>query len=102
MTIKEQLLNIIGKGHSNAIPRNELAYRLNISDTDMRQTIATINLEGNTVIINAEDGRGYYIPETPEDIDIALRKNGSRIKKLLAKEECLQAVKKQMMKGGAL
>ena len=57
---------------------------------------------GNTVIINAEDGRGYYIPETPEDIDIALRKNGSRIKKLLAKEECLQAVKKQMMKGGAL
>lgn len=100
MKSKKLLLEVVPKGHKNAIGRDELSYKLGLSDTATRRLIAETVADG-TLIVNAEDGAGYYIPETPEDVDIALRKHRSRIKKMEAKIDLMQRVRKQMAEGGA-
>lgn len=97
---KKVLMSIVPKGRKNAIGRTELAYLMGVSDTALRRLIAETVADGY-LIVNAEDGAGYYVPETPEDVDIALRKHRSRRKKLEAKIDLMQRVRKQMAEGGA-
>lgn len=96
---KSELLQLIGIGHKNAVSRSELVYKLGMTDTATRELIRD-TIDDGVLIVNAEDGCGYYIPETPEDIDIALRKHRSRIKKMEAKIDLMQRVKKRMTEGG--
>lgn len=59
------ILDYIRKGGENAITREELCIITGLDDADMRKLIAKARREG-TPIINAQDGRGYYIPTTSE------------------------------------
>lgn len=49
-------------GKANAVTRAELVAQLGISDRGVRRLIAAARLQG-VPIINAQDGRGYYISE---------------------------------------
>lgn len=63
-------------GSKNAIRRKTLAMRTGLSDRDLRKEIKELRKEH--VIINTQDGNGYFRP-SKEDIDL--------VKKFKAQEE---------------
>lgn len=53
--------NAIGVGHENATTRTQLKIATGCNDRMIRQVIE--ELRHDFVILNRDDGRGYYIPE---------------------------------------
>ena len=64
-----RILDFVPVGHKNAISRQSLAILTKLSDRKMRDAIAEINEGENPeeLIINLQDGRGYFRPAPDED-----------------------------------
>lgn len=77
-----EVYNLLGKGHKNAVPLKTLMAFTGTSGSNIRLMIEKM-VESGIPIVNLEDGKGYFIPETPEEVHIARRKKYSRAKKLL-------------------
>lgn len=54
-------------GKDKAISRKQLSQSMDMSDRAMRELIEKARGEG-CMILNAQDGRGYYLPSSTEDI----------------------------------
>lgn len=61
------LAELIPYGRRNAIPREALAMKLNVSDRAARQMVETARAEG-LIIINECNGRGYYQSDDLDEI----------------------------------
>lgn len=61
------IADYIPKGHRNAIPRQELAMLVNLSDRRMRKEIEDYVYETGDVVVNTGDGYFRYL----DDSDIA-------------------------------
>lgn len=61
------ITSYIPKGHDNAIRRADLARLTGLPDQQMRALIRKARFNGE-VILNVEDGEGYFRPELPEEI----------------------------------
>lgn len=59
--VKAVVFNAIGIGHDNATTRSQLRIKTGYNDRLIRQAIEELRTE--YVILNRDDGRGYYIPE---------------------------------------
>lgn len=71
-TKKEKRMNIINfipTGHKNAITRYALQTVTHLGDRKIRELIAEVNANDNPVelIINLQDGKGYFRPAPGED-----------------------------------
>lgn len=67
------IVDYIPVGHQNAVTRKKLCILTGLSDRKVRDLIADARRE--TPIINQQDSKGYYIPDTGNIIDMcALRR----------------------------
>ena len=77
-----RILDFVPVGHKNAISRQSLAILTKMSDRQMRDAIAEVNKndQANELIINLQDGHGYFRPAPDEDqlVEIWLRIFDSR------------------------
>lgn len=62
------LLNSLGRGKQNAKKRKDLALELGLSDRGMRNAIEHARIADMVCICNLQDGSGYFLPETKEEI----------------------------------
>jgi len=60
------IVDMLKVGKENAITREQLCIRLKQPDRTVRKMIAEARLEG-AIIINAQDGAGYYLSDDPAD-----------------------------------
>lgn len=64
-----KILDYIPTGHRNAISRQTLSTLTRLSDRKVRELIAALNANGepDELIINMQDGKGYFRPGPEED-----------------------------------
>lgn len=71
------LLNLIPFGQANAITRRELCLLTGLTDREVRRQIQALRA-GGEIIINNQDGRGYYRTDDPAEIERYYRQEYSR------------------------
>lgn len=78
------ILEYIGKGKSNAIKRRDLADITGLTDRETRRAIN--EAKKREVIINAGDGKGYFVYDADADgveiLEAYVMKERARIKEL--------------------
>lgn len=79
----------IGFGAQNAVTRAELCRRTGWTDRRVRQAIEDARHDGE-IIINMQNGKGYYKPVLISDIEMQYRQNESRAKSILHYQKFLR------------
>lgn len=69
MTDVEIIMDKIPVGHENAVTRKQLCISTGMNDRRIRRAIAEARRE--TIILNMQDGNGYYVPDMEDDVDKA-------------------------------
>ena len=87
-----KLLTILGIGKEHAVKREDLATLMETDDTSMRRAVCLARLEG-VCINNDQDGIGYYLPNTIEELKRQYQQTERRAKILFAQ---LRAIRIQM------
>lgn len=77
-------------GKKNAIKRADLAEKLGVCDRTMRDWIETARSDG-LCIANDQDGKGYYRPETLEEIQRQYFQSRNRTMAQLRQQKWLRA-----------
>lgn len=90
----EIVLDAIPFGKANAIRREILAARCGLSDREMRRTVE--ELRHTFVILNDQDGRGYYRSYDLDDIERSYRQERARALNILRRLK----VQRMLLKGG--
>ena len=85
------IINYIPKGRNNAISRTSLQQLTGLSDRQMREEIS--QARRYKCIINLQNGAGYYIPDTDEEIQRFILQETRRAK---SKFWCLKGAKKAL------
>lgn len=65
----QEIIDIIPTGHENAITRKRLHAITGLPDRTIREAIS----RGNEVVINLQDGKGYFKPDPVKDRDFLKR-----------------------------
>lgn len=84
-----RIVDYIPIGKENAVTRAQLCALTRLSDRAVRQLIEIARIEGE-VIINNQDGKGYYISEDPKDIRRQMAANRSRAMSILRQQKYLR------------
>lgn len=79
-----RLLNALPWGEKNAVTRAELSRILGMRDRPLRELIERARREG-AIIINRQNGRGYYLSEDIADIERQYRADRARALSILAR-----------------
>lgn len=79
------ICDFIGVGRENAVTRASLVARLNLPDRTIRNMIATARKNG-ALIMNAQDGAGYYISDDIGELKRQHRRNHSRAMSILVQQ----------------
>lgn len=86
------MLNIttyIPEGKENAVTREQLCSLTGLSDRSVRQLIENARMEG-VLIINAQDGKGYFRSNDVKDIRRQLNANNKRAMSILRQQKFLR------------
>lgn len=83
------IVDLIPTGKDNAITRGQLCSLTGLSDRAVRKLIEIARIEG-AIIINAQDGKGYYISDNPVDIRRQMCTNKSRAMSILKQQKYLR------------
>ena len=83
----------VGKEH--AITREALANRLNLPDRTLRKMIESARKDG-ALIMNAQDGTGYYRSEDLGELKRQLRRNHNRAMSILVQQKYLRRKIKEL------
>ena len=89
------ILDYIHEGKEDAITREELRFLTELSDRTIRELIEQERRNG-VIILNLQDGRGYYRPAPEDLVDILkqYRQNDSRAKSILVQQKYLRRILK--------
>ena len=95
--MKKQIdvISLIPFGHENAITRERLAKALGTSDRRVRKEIEKLRLAGQP-IANLQDGSGYFIPVSKEEIQAQRNLNRSRALHILMQNRYLDAMERDL------
>lgn len=95
--MKKQIdvLSLIPFVHANAISRKRLAQAMGVSDRLARKEIERLRLNGQP-IANLQDGSGYFIPVTKEEIQAQKNLNMSRAIHILMQNIYLDAMERDL------
>lgn len=63
------IIDYIPVGHRNAVTRDELRLMTGMHDRQIRRAIEKARSE--CIILNVQDGKGYYRPDPHDDVDRA-------------------------------
>lgn len=83
------IINLIPYGKSNAISRKILCRMAGKSDRHVRQDIEDARREG-CIIINRQDGKGYYRTDDINEIERQYYQNRSRALSILIQQKHLR------------
>ena len=83
------ILNYIPVGKDDAVTREQLCALTGMSDRGVRKLIELARIEG-AMIVNDQDGRGYYISDNEEDIRRQMATNHSRAMSILRQQKLLR------------
>lgn len=83
------IVDLIPTGKANAVTRAQLCALTGLSDRAVRKLIEIARIEGE-IIINAQDGAGYYVSDNPEDIRRQMATNRSRAMSILRQQKYLR------------
>lgn len=85
----ERLLNHLGTGQRNAKKREALAVEMELPDREMRRVISRARTVDRVPICNFQNGRGYFLPETDEELLEQYRQTVRRGKSIFAQTGAL-------------
>lgn len=80
----ETVIKCIPIGRSNAISRARLAEITGLGDRNVRKRIAEARQAG-LLIVNSQDGKGYYFADTTEDVKRQYKQDKARALSILAR-----------------
>ena len=83
------ITDFIGTGRENAVTRSELVALLNLPDRTIRRLIQEARDRGE-IIINAQDGAGYYMSDDVGEMKRQLALNNSRAMSVLKQQTHLR------------
>ena len=83
------ICDFIGTGRENAVTRSELVALLNLPDRTIRRMIQEARDRGE-IIINAQDGAGYYMSNDLGEMKRQLALNRSRAMSVLRQQKYLR------------
>lgn len=83
------VVDLIPYGRENAIPRATLAELLDMTDTGVRAALRHARQAG-VIIINDQDGAGYYRSDDIDDIERQYRQDTSRAMAILVRRKYLR------------
>lgn len=89
------ICEFIPTGKENAIRRADLVARLNLPDRKIREMIEQARKDG-ALILNAQDGAGYYISEDVGELKRQLHSNHSRAMSVLRQNTHLRRKIKEL------
>ena len=92
--MSELLARTIPFGRDNAIRRDVLAERLGTDDRTMRRALQTARDEG-VIILNAQDGRGYYQSADLKEMEAQYRQDTARALSILKRRKALRRMLKE-------
>ena len=78
----EDLVKKIPSGQANAVTRAELARLTQLPDRQLRELLEIARDKGH-LICNDQDGRGYYLAETIDEIESQYRRDHTRALSIL-------------------
>lgn len=85
----QDFLRYLGIGRDNAITRKELCRLSGMCDRAVRREIEALRDEG-VIIINHQDGKGYYISNDAEEMVQQYRQNRARAMAILRQQKHLR------------
>jgi transcription initiation factor IIE alpha subunit len=91
--MKADIILLIPKGESNRITSTEISQLTNIKGSTIRQII---NASRANFIPIASDSDGYFIAETPDELDHTIAQINSRIHKMIQAREGLKKAQRLM------
>ncbi len=83
------ITNFIGTGRENAVTRGELVAILNLPDRQIRRLIQEARDRGE-IIINAQDGAGYYMSNDVGELKRQYQSNRRRALSVLRQQKYLR------------
>ena len=84
-----KIVDFIPVGRENAIRRVELVQRLNLPDRRVREMIERARKDG-ALIMNAQDGAGYYLSDDLGEIKRQYGRNYRRAMSILVQQKHLR------------
>lgn len=84
-----ELMDLLGVGRETAITRRELCMKMGLSDRMVRREIERARNEG-VLIVNAQDGEGYYISEDVVELRRQYQANFHRAMSILRQQKHLR------------
>jgi len=91
--MKDEIIILIPKGEGNRITSAEISQLTSISTPMIRKII---NASRANFIPIASDGNGYFIAETPDELDHTIAQINSRIHKMIQAREGLKKAQRLM------
>lgn len=91
--MKHEIVSRIPLGSKNAKDRFALAEEFGVSDRVMRQMIEDARRDG-ILICNDNDGRGYYIAESIDEIERQYNRDKARALSVLARQKTMRRLLK--------
>lgn len=91
--MKTDVIVLIPKGESNRITSNEISRLTNIRGATIRKIV---NDSRANFIPIASDSEGYFMAETPEELDHTIAQINSRIHKMIQAREGLKKAQRLM------
>jgi NADH/NAD ratio-sensing transcriptional regulator Rex len=91
--MKTDIVVLIPKGENNRITSAELSRLTNIASSTIRQIVN--NSRANFIPI-ASDSYGYFVAETPDELDHTIAQINSRIHKMIQAREGLKKAQRLM------
>lgn len=89
-----ELMSYMHKGSDNAVSREMLSATMQMSDRAVRSLIEQARNEG-CFIMNSQNGRGYYLPESIEDIKRQYRQDTNRALSILKRRKHMRKALKE-------
>ena len=83
------IVGYIGIGKDNAVTREQLCTMTGLPDRSVRRLIADARDNG-VVILNAQDGAGYYISDDPKELQRQYNTNRRRAMSILRQQKYIR------------
>lgn len=90
----DELMAILKHGEENAVSRKRLCAEMDMCDRKVRAVIEKARDEG-CLIMNKQDGKGYYLPGSVEDIRKQYIQDKNRALSILKRQKHMRKILKE-------
>ena len=91
-----RIAELLSKGQNNAISTRELCDVTGLCKRDLREQVRRERLAGAVILSRRENGGGYYLPETKEEIQAFINTMGKQGRSIFSARKSAAAALKEM------